>query len=131
MAIGSSDAFARLASLSGKVPSKDEQKKAQVWANIGYIAEGAGAEGEDVFVSLPFGLAIDTMTPMARRGKQEWLNRVDASNNLLEQLIEAGMSLQPGEHRFLNTEGPLVIQLLRVGEAAEPSKDNPLLKKLI
>lgn len=92
----------------------EEKQKSEVWANIGYET----GDPEYPFVSLPFGIAIDTMSPaqMPRKSDTDYAGFVSAKNRLLEMLQKAAEGLAPGEEMILapeGSEGGLVIQLRR------------------
>ena len=91
--------------------NQKEQVKAQVWLNIGYVAEGAGNDGEDRFVSLPVGIPLDTQEPLPTNARNVDYAKFNAArNDLLAQALAAGEKLAPGEEQFLN----LRIQIRRV-----------------
>lgn len=118
--------FAKTAAAAQPEAAK-ERKTAQVWMNIGITVPMPREDGttEDVFVSVPFGLAIDTMEDVAIRGGKDWQFMAQAKNWLLAELKKAGEALEPGQ--VTSIEG-LEIQLRRVGAAAAPAEgDNPLL----
>ena len=104
--------------------------KAQFWLNVGYVAEGAGKEGEDVFVSLPTGIPLDTQEHLKISGKNEhWKAFQSARNGLLDQLIAAAQSLQPGEETLVNIQ----VQVRRVSDESEQVIDpanNPFARQV-
>ena len=105
--------------------------KSQVWLNVGINLPMTKPDGttENVFISLPFGLALDTMTKAEAKGNNtEYAHMVQAKNWLLEQLQSAGEKLEPGQSNIING---LELQLRRVGEAAvvDPT-DNPFMRSL-
>lgn len=109
--------------------AQEDQVPAEFWINVGYVSKNA--EGEDIFISLPFGIPLDTMRKMEPRGQNlDWIARVNASNNLLDTLILAGQKMEPGETKIIG-EGQLVIQLRRTKGPAEVAEDvNPYTKDL-
>jgi hypothetical protein len=84
---------------------------------------------ENVFISLPFGLALDTMTKAEAKGNNtEYAHMVQAKNWLLEQLQAAGNKLDAGQATTING---LELQLRRVGETVAVSpNENPFLASL-
>lgn len=105
-----------------------DRKEAKVWLNIGYYSDEVDDNGEPIFVSLPYGLAIDTMNELKVTGNKEWRDLASAKNNLLEQLTEFGLALAEGETQDINT---LVIQLRRANDVEEtPTKENRLVKDI-
>lgn len=111
--------------------AKTDRPQSQVWANIGVMVKGGGPDGEDTFVSLPYGVPIDTMEPSkvptkAGPGRDLFM----AKNALLAQIQKFAESLPPGGHQILN----LQIQLQRVNSeeaAAQSDSENPLLKAIM
>jgi hypothetical protein len=90
--------------------------KSQIWINLGFTAEGAGAEGEDVFVSLPYGLPLDSMEHVNTKSKNADYSALQhARNDLLDQVKEASATLQPGESMLVTLE----IQIRRIEEEVE------------
>jgi len=107
---------------TGSTQSKETQQKAEFWLNIGYgvevPVEGGGTE--ERFVSLPQGIPLDTQEHVAVKGKnQEWKAFQAARNGLLDQIMAAAQSLEPGEDKILN----LQIQLRRVNADTEETVD--------
>ena len=110
----------------GKNTSRPE---AQAWLNVGITVPMPQEDGstQDVFVSLPFGLAVDTMEPTAARGNNaEWHQMVQAKNWLLAEIQKMAQGMTPGQEEIVTG---LQLQLKRVGkpEAINPG-ENPFLK---
>lgn len=83
--------------------------ESKLWLNFGYTKN-------DKFISLPLGLAIDTMEPQVARGQNvEFNKQVAAQNGLLKALQDAGFKLEPGETQTIVLE----CQLRRVNEKME------------
>lgn len=83
--------------------------ESKLWLNFGYTKN-------DKFISLPLGLAIDTMEPQVARGQNvEFNKQVAAQNGLLKALQDAGFKLEPGETQTVVLE----CQLRRVNEKME------------
>lgn len=114
---------------STSTASKDERPQAQFWMNIGFMSENPET-GEELFVSLPVGLPLDTMAAMKVSGNNaEWRQLAAAKNALLEQLQQAVQAMEPGaEH----TIPGLTVQVRRVNsETGEDSSNaNPHMVKL-
>lgn len=94
-----------------KAPESAQKPKAQLWLNLGYTIEGAGKEGEDVFVSLPTGIPLDTQEPVQTNVKSEDFRALrSAQNDLLSDLLKYAEGLEPGQETIIN----LQVQLRRV-----------------
>lgn len=107
--------------------TKAERPKSQFWLNIGFTLPGAGENGEDLFISLPQGIALDDMKPQEIRGSnQSWIQLLQAKNHLLEQLQKGGAELEPGARVVL--EG-FTVEMHRVGTPAQQGSadSNPLI----
>ena len=112
-------------------PPETEKVDAQIWLNVGYLT----GNQEYPFVSLPFGIPIDTQQPLELRGRNADFNTfVTHRNKLLEQIKQAGDALAPGEEAYLSMIGDneeigpglgLVIQLRRreSKDAAKPTNE--------
>lgn len=116
---------------TAKNTAKQDKPKAQYWINLGYGVEYIDAQGEDQsrFISLPMGLALDSMDKVAvNSSNQEYAAMQTARNDLYDQLMAKAQQLNPGEETTVN----LTIQLRRVKDDAEPiSNDvNPFVRKL-
>lgn len=97
-----------------------------LWMNVGRTIrmENDKGEMEEMFISTPVGIALDTMAPMKGNSK---LARF--KNEFLKQLNEAALTLEPGQHEFVTG---LEIQLSRVNPVkAEPTESEAeVLKQL-
>ena len=99
--------------------ARTDQPKAKVWMNIGYYVAAPTAEDPEAtkFVSLPMGLPIDTMQKVkTNSSNQDFAALRTAQNELLDLLIEAGLTLQPGQDEIVN----LQVQLRRVNDEQKP-----------
>lgn len=96
---------------------RDDRPDPEVWLNVGYTSKNEET-GEDVFISVPVGIALDTMEPQPISGKNEaWRNLVQAKNGLLEALQEAAKGLEPGDEEIISD---LTIQIRRKASTAAP-----------
>lgn len=79
--------------------TSNEKAKAQVWLNIGIEPKGlTNEDGTPVFITLPYNLALDTMPDAnVNSSNKEFAIRQNSKNQLKALLIEAGMSLEPGQ----------------------------------
>ena len=109
------------AALAGNTSAKEEKQQAMVYLNVGITIPMPNAEGEvvDTFVSLPFGLPLDTMTKMVARGNNaHWNAMVDLKNGLLEALTTLGNAQEAGTGKVLPK---LEVQIFHRKEASEPA----------
>ena len=106
-------------------PATPAKPKATIWLNAGYtttvVVDGVQ---EERFVNLPMGMPVDTMELLPTNSRNaEFAQFRMAQNDLLNQIIELGKSLAPGEAKTINLE----LQLRRVNEdvAPVPNDENP------
>lgn len=116
--------FGQRFGLQNLQPEGEARQDAEVWLNIGYET----GDPEYPFVSLPFGIALDTMQPaqIRGRGNTDYAQFVAAKNSLLEQLQAAAATLAPGEEMILapaGSEGGLVIQMRRKEAKSEQAPE--------
>lgn len=85
------------------------------WLNVGVTIKGK--DGEDIFISLPTGIALDDMKPQAVKGNNtDWQALAQTKNVLLEQMQQAAASLKPGERVCVPV---LTVELYRRAEPAQ------------
>lgn len=106
-------------------PATPAKPKATIWLNAGYTATVVvdGVQ-EERFVNLPMGMPVDTMELLPTNSRNaEFAQFRMAQNDLLNQIMELGKSLAPGEAKTINLE----LQLRRVNEdvAPVPNGENP------
>lgn len=114
---------------SGNVSSGEDRPKAQLWLNVGYDSGVEDEDGRTRFVSLPTGIPLDTQELVSVNSRnRDFAAFQSARNDLLQQIIEAGKALAPGEERILN----LQIQLRRVNAEAEaiPASANQFARQI-
>ena len=104
--------------------------KANFWVNLGYRAmiEGEnGAPDEEVFISAPTNLPLDTMTPLPTTSSNARYAKIQAMRNEFHaDLMDQASQLQPGESVIIQCEdSPLAIQILHVATKAVASESTP------
>jgi len=115
-------------STAGSVAAQD-LPKAQFWLNVGYDSGQPQEDGTTRFVSLPQGIALDTMEPVATRSSNsDYVAFQQSRNHLLDQILAKAETLEAGESVIIN----LQLQLRRVNDEPVdiPSVDNPFIKQL-
>jgi hypothetical protein len=124
--------FARFGNIFGSADqapstgaSAPKKAQAQIWLNFGYNRPVTGANGETstVFVSLPFGIPVDTQDMKDLKGSSNMLQLRKWQNELLEEVVRIGEALEPGDEKILSYDATngLAIQIRRV--RAEVSAD--------
>jgi hypothetical protein len=107
---------------------KRDLPKANVWVNIGY------ATGDETypFVSLPMGIALDTMEELPLKGNSEFREFTQARNDLLQQIKSGSVSIAPGEAMLMDIGGGLTLQIRRVSDeqVAAPIEGNRFAREL-
>lgn len=109
---------------------------ALIWANIGFYADmpvfdenGAKTgDTEKVFISLPYGVPLDTMNPAnTKSSNKQWAARQDAKNRLLANMLEAARAKGPGES--FDAVG-LTVQVRHAAESVEVQEDSDLSEQI-
>lgn len=101
---------------------KAKRDPAKIWLNFGYqrpvIEDGVQ---KLVFVSLPFGIPVDTQDAKDLKGSNNMLQLRKWQNELLEEVVRIGNDLQPGEEKILamDSTNALAIQIRRVRDEVE------------
>ena len=117
--------------LNQQTNAKDELPKSEFWLNVGYSVETKNEEGHDetIFISLPMGIALDSMKPVKTNSSNRRFTKIQqARNSLADQIMEFCKTLQPGETGNLN----LQIQVRRIAEEqpATAGNENEFARKL-
>lgn len=101
---------------------KGDKPETKLWLNVGYNSGVKDEHGEEVFISLPYGLGLDTMQRVDERSRNVQFSQIQqAKNALLDQLLKICEDLKPGE----TAEVPLTLQVRRVNEAVPVTGENP------
>lgn len=112
----------------------ETRPKSEFWLNVGYTVDVETDEGViERFVSLPFGIPLDTMKPLEISGSSDVFAYLRmAQNELLESLLEAAHELKPGEARVIGAGDQLAIEIRRIkGERTDlKAGTNPFARKL-
>lgn len=101
-----------------------EKKKAKYWVNIGYATQGMNSqtnEMEEVFISLPFGIPLDTMSLADLKGGDFNRRLARSKNALLQTFLDKAESLEAGEEQILDMGAKLQVRIRRVTEETEQS----------
>ncbi|ECQ2933722.1 hypothetical protein PJM40_0011 [Salmonella phage vB_SenP_UTK0002] len=119
------------AALGGKPAAGAQRPQAEVFINVGINVQMPNEEGEmvDTFLSLPFGLPLDTMNELVIRGNnQQWNEQAAARNELLKALVKMGEALDAGT----GTEMPkLSVQLYRRKAQEEHQASNNAMAQIL
>lgn len=86
--------------------------EADVYLNI--VFKSQDDKGEALYISLPRGIAIDTMEPVPLTTNAEFNVLVEGKNQFLEQIQLLAAQLEPGEERIIaETPVGICLQLRR------------------
>ncbi|MDR5839340.1 hypothetical protein [Caballeronia sp. LZ034LL] len=97
---------ANAAPQAGEAP----KKKANFWINVGLTKM---VDGEEVFLSLPLGIPLDTQEPLdTRSSNRDFAQMQAARNSIVEQLKTYAESMAAGDEVIID----LQVQLRRVKE---------------
>lgn len=135
MAFGNSSNLFRPGAQSNT--NREDLPKAEFWLNVGYMVTVEIDEIKETrFVSLPIGIALDTMEQLnTNSGNASWSMFQQARNQLHVDIMEIAKTLKAGEEVILGGDASdsnqLCIQLRRVkgpSEAVNPA-DNPFARR--
>ena len=115
--------------LGGKPASRGNEPRpqAEFFINVGVpmtrtIERDGEMVEEEILLSLPFGLPLDTMNELVIRGNNEqWNADAAARNELLKALVKMGEGLDAGTGKMLPK---LAVQLYRRKDQVEAAADN-------
>lgn len=98
------------------ITNNDERVNAKVWLNIGFVSEFKDEDGKNIFISLPKGIALDTMADVKVGNKDsDYNNILQTKNDLKAMLLKAAENMQPGERQVIN----LQVEIYKVAEPVE------------
>jgi hypothetical protein len=100
-----------------------ERQRAEFWLNIGYDVEVPYEDGrtDTQFISLPVGVALDTMKKVPVNGSPVFAAQSAAKNNLLDVLMAHASGMAPGTAQVLN----LKVQIRRVKDENADNSPKP------
>lgn len=117
--------FGSKASKASTAAVVEDKPKSQLWVNVGYSIE---VEGEQVFVSIPMGIPVDSIKELATNTRNAEFNMLNqARNQLLADITAAAEDLEAGESHVLELE----VQLRRIDKEVDPlpaNGNNPFLR---
>jgi len=117
--------FGKNAPKSAAATVVEEKVKSQLWVNVGYSIE---VEGEQVFVSIPMGIPVDSVKELPTNTRNAEFNLLNqARNQLLADITAASEDLEGGESHVLELE----VQLRRIDKEVDPlpaGSSNPFLR---
>lgn len=104
--------------------AETEKKSAKVWLNLVVPTGEVDDNGEPIYQKIvTYGLALDTM-PLGKvtNSKSSFNQMVRNTNSYQTQLVEAGMSLEPGSSIILNPN--VRVQLYRSNDEVEQTNED-------
>lgn len=105
---------------------KQERKVPDFWLNIGYSMPDE--DGEEVFISLPVGISLDTQPERKLNSTDPRINQINAArNHLLNCLREDAENMEAGTSQLIEF---LQVQLLRrteEGKGVLDTNHNPFI----
>ncbi|EBV1531745.1 hypothetical protein DNY80_22920 [Salmonella enterica subsp. enterica serovar Kentucky] len=122
--------------LGGKPAGRGNEPRpqAEFFINVGVLItrtierDGEMVE-EEILLSLPFGLPLDTMNELVIRGNNEqWNADAAARNELLKALVKMGEGLDAGTGKMLPK---LAVQLYRRKDQVEAAADNSTMATIL
>ena len=137
MAIVNNNASSLISQALGGKPasrSNEPRPQAEFFINVGVpITRTIERDGEmveeEILLSLPFGLPLDTMNELVIRGNNEqWNADAAARNELLKALVKMGEGLDAGTGKMLPK---LAVQLYRRKDQVEAAADNSTMATIL
>lgn len=137
MAIVNNNASSLISQALGGKPasrSNEPRPQAEFFINVGVpITRTVERDGEmveeEILLSLPFGLPLDTMNELVIRGNNEqWNADAAARNELLKALVKMGEGLDAGTGKMLPK---LAVQLYRRKDQVEAAADNSTMATIL
>lgn len=96
--------------------------KPRFWMNIGYLMPSVNSvtgEAEDLFVSLPFGIPLDTMSLAKVEGGEFSRRLARTKNAFLAKLMANAQLMEPGAESIVDVGETFQIRIRRVMEETE------------
>lgn len=137
MAIVNNNASSLISQALGGKPANrgnEPRPQAEFFINVGVpITRTIERDGEmveeEILLSLPFGLPLDTMNELVIRGNNEqWNADAAARNELLKALVKMGEGLDAGTGKMLPK---LAVQLYRRKDQVEAAADNSTMATIL
>ncbi|TKW72448.1 MAG: hypothetical protein DI543_27385 [Bradyrhizobium icense] len=137
MAIVNNNASSLISQALGNKPASrgnEPRPQAEFFINVGVpITRQVERDGEmveeEILLSLPFGLPLDTMNELVIRGNNEqWNADAAARNELLKALVKMGEGLDAGTGKMLPK---LAVQLYRRKDQVEAAADNSTMATIL
>lgn len=137
MAIVNNNASSLISRALGNKPASrggEPRPQAEFFINVGVpITRQVERDGEmveeEILLSLPFGLPLDTMSELVIRGNNEqWNADAAARNELLKALVKMGEGLDAGTGKMLPK---LAVQLYRRKDQVEAAADNSTMATIL
>lgn len=121
------DAIFQGARLQANGQQANKRPQPKYWLNVGITTQATNpttGEVEELFISLPFGLGLDTMSLADIKGSEFKREIARSKNRLLHKFRDIAEKLAPGEEIDLGkTEGGLSLRLKRIMEETEESAE--------
>ena len=121
--VNSSNLF-RPTAAPAAAPAAEDRPKSMLWANIGYYTPMVNAEGvtENVFISVPVGIPLDTMKPVSVPRPEGFFKDLrSAQNQLLTGLQEMISQIPAGDNAVIPE---LQVQIVHVNDAPIVESNN-------
>lgn len=123
-------AFTKKENRTTKSNNRDDRPQAKIWLNVGFQSVNQET-GEPEFISLPMGIALDTMEPKRVGGSNEDYNRLmTAKNQLMEMLQKFADGFESGQEEIIPDLQVQIRRTAETDEANQTTDGNPHLKTL-
>lgn len=105
------------------------RQEAKVFLNIGYTSEEKDANGDNIFISLPYGLALDTMPNIrvSDRSQSSYADLQRKKNAFKDALLQAIANMPAGTRKKIKLE----VEIYKVSNAVAEDTDTSELNKVM
>lgn len=105
------------------------RQEAKVFLNIGYTSEEKDANGDNIFISLPYGLALDTMPNIrvSDRSQSSYADLQRKKNAFKDALLQAINNMPAGTRKRIKLE----VEIYKVSDAVAEDTDTSELNKVM
>lgn len=107
----------------------NSRQEAKVFLNIGYTSKEVDANGEPIFISLPYGLALDTMPniKVSDRSQSSYADLQRKKNAFKDALLQAIANMPAGTRKKIKLE----VEIYKVSDAVAEDTDTSELNNIM
>lgn len=105
------------------------RQEAKIFLNIGYTSQEKDADGNNIFISLPYGLALDTMPDIrvSDRSQSSYADLQRKKNAFKNGLLEAISKMPAGTRQKIKLE----VEIYKVSDTVDTTTDTSELNDVL